>query len=88
MIPTETCLTRLGGAFVLAARLIRYVIIFIWTSAQPRAAQSAKLVALQSQLAACKDHINRKKSPKPRSDPAFRILWGSSFDKLFSTKQL
>ena len=75
MIPTESCVARLGGALAVAARLSRYTIIFIWTSIQPRAIQSAKLLALQSQLAACKDRIDRKKSPKPRFDPAFRIPW-------------
>lgn len=75
MIPSRTCFAGLGGALVLAALLSRHFIIFIWTSTQPRAAQSAKLLALQSELAACKDRIDRKLSPKPRFDPAFRLLW-------------
>ncbi len=48
MIPIESRLARLGGALVLAARLSRYVIIFFWTSIQPRAVQAGKLLALQS----------------------------------------
>ncbi len=74
MLPIKSRLARLGGALVLAARPSRYLIIFIWTSIQPRAIQAAKLLALQSQLAACKDRIDRGKSAKPRFGPAFRIL--------------
>ncbi len=72
--PDQTALARVGGALVLATGG-RYIIIFIWTWIQPEATQSARLLALQSQLAACKDRVDRRKSLELRFEPAFRVPW-------------
>ncbi len=42
---------------------------------QPKAVLAAKLLAAESQLAACVDAVNRRKAPKPRFGQAFRLLW-------------
>ena len=75
MIAAQELIHRGRAGLALACRLGRYLIIFLWGLCQPRAVLVAKLLALQSQLAACKDRIDRKKIPRPRFDPAFRILW-------------
>ncbi len=75
MNPTTTLLSWAVGTMILAGRLGRYLIIFLWTFCQPKAALTARLLALQSQLATCKDRIDRKECRKPKFDPAFRLLW-------------
>ncbi|MCZ6691926.1 MAG: hypothetical protein O7H41_20250 [Planctomycetota bacterium] len=68
--------SRAGRAgVVLPLRLGRYLIIFLFGICQPKLVLMAKVLALQSQLVACKDRIDRKKLPRPRFVPAFRILW-------------
>ncbi len=69
-------LSRGGRAgLILSLRLGGYLITFLFGICQPKAVLVARVLALQSQLAACKDRIERKKSPKPRFDPGFRLLW-------------
>jgi transposase InsO family protein len=75
MIPLQALSHGGRECLVLGCRLARYLIIFIWSVCRPKAVLAARLLALQSQLAACKDRIDRKKIPKPRFDPAFRMLW-------------
>ena len=36
---------------------------------------AARLLAAESQLAACRERIQGKKAPRPRFTPAFRLLW-------------
>jgi hypothetical protein len=50
------------------------MIRFVWLLFSPKAALAAHLLAVQSQLALCKNRIDLK-NPKPRFTPAFRILW-------------
>ena len=52
-----------------------YVLRFICLVLQPKAVLAAKLMATQSQLAACVDAVNRKKAPKPKFTISFRLLW-------------
>ena len=75
MIPLQSVI--LGGrvGLILTLRLGRYLITFLFGVCQPKAVLVAKILALQSQLAACKDRIERGKSPKPRFDSSFRLLW-------------
>jgi transposase InsO family protein len=51
--------------------LIRFVVLFFY----PKAVLAARLLAIQSQMALCKNRIDLKKDPKLRFTPAFRILW-------------
>jgi hypothetical protein len=41
----------------------------------PKTVPAARLLAIQSQLALCKNRIDLKKESKLRFTPAFRILW-------------
>ena len=59
----------------LVARLGRYLIIFLGGLFQPKATLVTMTLALQSQLAACIEQIERKETPKPQFHPAFRLLW-------------
>ena len=61
----------LGGLFGVLGYLFR----FAWLLLVPKAVRVAKLLAAQSQLAACVDAVNRKKAPKPRFTLSFRLLW-------------
>ena len=40
-----------------------------------RAVLAARLIAAESQLAACRDRIQQKQDPRPRFPHAFRLLW-------------
>ena len=75
MIPLQSLFRGGRAGLILALRLGRYLIIFLFGICQPKAVLVAKVLALQSQLASCKDRIERRESPKPRFDPAFRLLW-------------
>ena len=52
-----------------------YSLSFMVALLSPRAELAAELVALRSQVAACRDRVERKQAPKPRFTPAFRVLW-------------
>ena len=43
-----------------------YVFRFVRLMLEPKAVLAAKLVATESQLAACVDAVSRKKTPKPK----------------------
>ena len=58
-----------------AYELFGYLIKFVWLLFYPKADLATRLLAVQSQLAMCKNRIDLKKDPKPRFTPAFRILW-------------
>ena len=75
MISRTSPLAWVGGALILAARLGRYFFLFLWSLCQSKAVLATQILALQSQLAACKDRIDRKQRARPRFDPAFRLLW-------------
>jgi hypothetical protein len=66
-------MTRNVACGILGVRCL--VLRFVWLSLLPKAVLAAKLMATQSQLAACVDAVNRKKAPKPRFTISFRLLW-------------
>jgi hypothetical protein len=58
-----------------AREVVRYVLIFLWGIFCPKAALTARLLAAESQLAACKHEIAANKHSRPRFTPGFRLLW-------------
>jgi len=61
----------LGGV----GEVVRYALMFVWSIFCPKAVLAARLLAAESQLAACKYGIATKKRPRPRFTPGFRLLW-------------
>jgi hypothetical protein len=55
--------------------LFRYALMFLWAIFCPKAVLAARLLAAESQLAACKNEIASKKRPRLRFTPGFRLLW-------------
>jgi putative transposase len=66
---------NLHNAVSFVRHLLAYLLTFLLALLQPKAVLAARILALQSQLATCKDHIDRKKAPKPKCTEAFRLLW-------------
>ena len=67
-----------------ACELFRYARVFLWPIFCPRAVLAARLLAVESQLAACKHQIASKKHPRPRFAAGFCLLWvllSKSLDK-------
>jgi hypothetical protein len=67
-----------------ACELFRYARVFLWAIFCPRVVLAARLLAVQSQLAACKRRIASKKRPRPRFTAGLRLLWvilSKSLDK-------
>ena len=67
-------------ASVLASRqfswqVIRYVLIFVSAFFRQRASLGCELVAIRSQLTFYQESIRQKRQPRPRFNPAFRLLW-------------
>ena len=60
MIPVQAMIYWGRAALSLGTRLSRYALRFLWWLCQPKAVLVARLLALQSQLAACKDRIERR----------------------------
>ena len=56
-------------------QLLGYGRTFLWAFACPRAVLAARLLAVESQLATCRERVRQKKDPRPRFTPAFRLLW-------------
>ena len=52
-----------------------FVYIFLSAFFSPRATLAARVLAAESQLAACKHRIVEKDRPRPRFTRAFRLLW-------------
>jgi hypothetical protein len=52
-----------------------YALVFLVSSFASRGKLAAEVVALPSQVAACRDRVDRKQAPKPRLTTAFRVLW-------------
>jgi transposase InsO family protein len=67
----DTARNLVGGVF----GVLSYMVRFAWLMLLPKAMLAAKLLALESQLAACLDAVNRKKAPRPRFTVSFRVLW-------------
>jgi len=77
-------LTNLRSLLDCACELFRYARVFLWAIFCPRAVLAARLLAAESQLAACKHQIASKKQPQPRFTVGFRLLWvllSKSLDK-------
>jgi putative transposase len=52
-----------------------YAAVFLCALLSSRGKLAAEIVALRSQVAACRDRVERKQAPKPRFSAAFRVLW-------------
>jgi len=58
-----------------AGELVGYALVFLWGIFCLKAVLAARLLAAESQLAACEQQIASKKQPRPRFTPGFRLLW-------------
>ncbi len=61
--------------FFFLRQILGYAVTLLWALLCPKAVLSARLLAVESQLATCKERIQEKKDPRPRFTPAFRVLW-------------
>jgi transposase InsO family protein len=52
-----------------------HALLFLCACCKSRGKLAAEIVALRSQVAACRDRVDRKQVPKPRFTAAFRVLW-------------
>ena len=59
----------------LGSQVIRYVLIFVSAFFRQRASWGCEMVAMRSQLTFYKESIRQKRQPRPRFNPAFRLLW-------------
>ena len=59
-----------------AGEVVHYAVMFLWAIFCPKAVLAARLLAAESQPAACKHEIASKKRPRPRFTFGFRLLWG------------
>jgi hypothetical protein len=75
MNATKNLLTNLCNLLVCACEAFRYGLTFLRAILCSRAVLAAKLLAVESQLAACKQRINSKKRRRPRFTASFRLLW-------------
>ena len=77
-------LTNLRSRLDCVCELFRYGRVFLWAIFCPRVVLAARLLAVESQLAACKHRIASKKRARPRFTAGFRLLWvilSKSLDK-------
>ena len=56
-------------------QVIRYVLIFVSAFFRQRASLGCEMVAMRSQLTFYVESIRQKRQPRPRFNPAFRLLW-------------
>src|SRR6476646_9187534 len=56
-------------------QVTRYVLIFVSAFFRQRASLGCELVAIRSQLTFYQESIRQKRQPRPRFNPAFRLLW-------------
>ena len=75
MNATKNLLTNLCNLLVCACEAFRYGLTFLRAILCSRAVLAAKLLAVESQLAACKQRIDSKKRRRPRFTASFRLLW-------------
>jgi putative transposase len=75
MNATRSLLMNARRVLACAGEICRYALIFLWAVFCPKAVLAARLLAAESQLAACKHEIASKKRPRPRFTPGFRLLW-------------
>jgi hypothetical protein len=84
MNATKNLLTNLCNLLVCACEAFRYGLTFLRAILCSRAVLAAKLLAVESQLAACKQRIDSNRRPRPRFTATFRFLWvvlSKSLDK-------
>jgi len=72
---TKNSLTNLCNLLVCACEAFRYGLTFLQTILCSGAVLAAKLLAVESQLAAFKQRIDSKKCRRPRFTASFRLLW-------------
>ena len=80
----KNLLINLCNLLVCACELFRYALIFLLALFSPKAVLAARLLAVESQLAACKHQIGQRKRRRPRFTASFRLLWvllSKSLDK-------
>ena len=56
-------------------QFIRYALIFVSAFFRHRASLGCEIVAIRSQLTFYEESIRQKRQPRPRFNPAFRLLW-------------
>ena len=56
-------------------QVIRYALIFVSAFFRQRASLGCEMVAIRSQLSFYGESIRQKRQPRPRFNPAFRLLW-------------
>lgn len=75
MNATKNLLTNLCNLPVCACEAFQYGLTFLRAILCSKAVLAAKLLAVESQLAACKQRIDSKKRRWPRFTASFRLLW-------------
>jgi len=75
MNATSSLLMNVRRVLACAGEICRYALMFLWAAFCPKAVLAARLLAVESQLTACKHEIASKKRPRPRFTPGFRLLW-------------
>ena len=71
----RSLLINIRRVLACAGELTRYALIFLRAILWPKVVLAARLLAAESQLAACKHGITSKKQPRPRFTLGFRLLW-------------
>jgi len=56
-------------------QVIRYALIFVSAFFRQRASLGCEILAIRSQLTFYEESIRQKRQPRPRFNPAFRLLW-------------
>jgi hypothetical protein len=56
-------------------QVIHYALIFVSAFFRQRASLGCEMVAMRSQLTFYEESIRQKRQPRPRFNPAFRLLW-------------
>ena len=63
------------GFLQFGSQVIRYALVFLSVFFRSRSSLGCELVAIRSQLTFYKEGIRQKRQPRPRFNPAFRLLW-------------
>ena len=63
------------GFLQFGSQIIRYALVFLSAFFRSRSSLGCELVAIRSQLTFYKESIRQKRQPRPRFNPAFRLLW-------------
>ena len=71
----QTLFRNVSNLFFFLRQLLGYAVTFVWALACPRAVLATRLLAVEGQLAACRERVRQKKDPRPRFTLAFRLLW-------------